>query len=117
MILTTIPPIDSKRYFENVIKKVADGSMVLKFLNHDIQNICRHQELYILIISKCAIKNNCILLDIRQNFLWDTNYLSKFCDDGIHPNQQGQTDIANYVVSQFRNIEINKKLFCGNIKM
>lgn len=37
VVLTTIPPIDSKRYFENVIKKVADGSMVLKFLNHDIQ--------------------------------------------------------------------------------
>lgn len=100
VILTNIPPIDSKRYFENVIARQADKDKVLEFLQGDIENIYRHQELYSMIITRCATKNNCRLLDIRGEFLWDRKYLEKFCIDGVHPNEMGHEIIAKSIIEQ-----------------
>lgn len=100
VIITNIPPINSKRYFENVISKLADKDKVLEFLGGDIENIYRHQELFNLIITKCAIRNNCTLLDVRQDLLWDKSCLDKICDDGIHPNKKGHIEIANSIIAQ-----------------
>lgn len=100
VILTNIPPIDSKRYFENVIARQADKGKVLEFLQGDIENIYRHQELYSMIITRCATKNNCRLLDIRGEFLWDRKYLEKFCIDGVHPNEMGHEIIAKSIIEQ-----------------
>ena len=105
VILTNIPPIDSKRYFNNVISKIANPDKVLQFLDNDIENIYRHQEFYNLLITKCAQKNKCRLIDIRQSFLWDKGYLNKICDDGIHPNQQGYNLIAQSIIKQINNIK------------
>ena len=100
VILTNIPPIDSKRYFDNVIAKIADKNKVMEFLKGDIENIYRHQEYYNLLITKCALKNGCLLLDIRQDFLWDTNCQDEFCEDGVHPNKSGHVRIANSIIKQ-----------------
>ena len=100
VILTNIPPIDSKRYFENVIARQADKGKVLEFLQGDIENIYRHQEFYSMIITRCATKNNCRLLDIRGEFLWDRKYLDKFCIDGVHPNGMGHEIIAKSIIKQ-----------------
>ena len=100
VILTNIPPIDSKRYFENVIARQADKGKVLEFLQGDIENIYRHQEFYSMIITRCATKNNCRLLDIRGEFLWDRKYLDKFCIDGVHPNGMGHEIIAKSIIEQ-----------------
>ena len=100
VILTNIPPIDSKRYFENVTARQADKGKVLEFLQGDIENIYRHQEFYSMIITRCATKNNCRLLDIRGEFLWDRKYLDKFCIDGVHPNEMGHEIIAKSIIEQ-----------------
>ncbi len=100
VILTNIPPVCSKNYFDNVISTTADSAKVLEFLQGDIDNIYRHQELYNLIITDCAKENRCKLLDIRQHFLWDTKYLSSFCEDGIHPNKTGHEKIAQTIIEQ-----------------
>ena len=100
VFLTNIPPVDSKRYFEKVIIKNADKDGVLKFLKGDIENIYRHQELYNNIITRCAINNGCHLLDIRSKLLSKVNYLDFMSEDGIHPNETGQTKIAQSVIEQ-----------------
>jgi len=102
VILTTIPPIDSKRYFDNVICKLADGDKVMEFLKGDVQNIYRHQESYNNIICKVATKNNCKLLDIREGFLQDRDFLSNLCQDGVHPNKKGHTVMANQILKQIK---------------
>ncbi len=104
VILTNIPPVCSKKYFDNVISKTADKDKVLEFLQGDLDNIYRHQELYNLIITKCAHLNSCRLLDIRQAFLWDIKYLDSFCEDGIHPNHLGHIQMAENIIEQLRSI-------------
>lgn len=100
VFLTNIPPIDSKRYFEQVISKQADKDNVLTFLNGDIENIYRHQELYNSIIMQCAVKNGCVLLDVRSKLLGKVNYLDYMSEDGIHPNQTGHKKIAKAIIQQ-----------------
>lgn len=100
VFLTNIPPIDSKRYFLQVISRQADKESVLTFLNGDIENIYRHQELYNSIITQCAIKNNCTLLDVRSKLLGKVNYLDYMSEDGIHPNQTGHKKIAKAIIEQ-----------------
>lgn len=100
VFLTNIPPVDSKRYFEYFICKQADKDSVLEFLKGDIENIYRHQELYNNIISRCAVKNQCIMLDIRSKLLSKVNYLDFMSEDGIHPNETGQQKIAQSVIEQ-----------------
>ena len=105
VFLTNIPPIDSKRYFQNVICRQADQQSVLKFLQGDIENIYRHQELYNSIITKCATKNQCHLFDIRTKLLSKVDYLDYMSDEGIHPYKTGQQIIAESVIDQIEQLK------------
>lgn len=98
VILTTIPPVDSARYFKNVICRIADGEKVLEFLGGDVTNISRHQEVYNYVILKVAARNKCPVIDLRTGFLLDKNYLKNYCIDGIHPNGNGHKFMAEEVV-------------------
>lgn len=104
VFLTTITPVDSKKYFENVICKIADGNNVLKYFKGDISVIQRHQESYNAVISKVASKNSVYLIDIRTPFLLDRNFLDKMCADGIHPNAEGHKFMAQQIEKQLNNI-------------
>lgn len=98
VIITTIPPVDSQRYFKEVISKIADGDKVLEFFDGDVTNISRHQECYNLALVKCAAKYGCMLIDLRTGFLLDRKYLRNYCEDGIHPNEQGHRFMAEEVI-------------------
>lgn len=98
VLLTNLPPVDSKRYFDKVISKIADGEQVLRFFKGDLTNINRHQEGYNLAIMEAAVKNGCRLIDIRSPFLLQIDYLSNYSDDGIHPNEAGHRIIAESVM-------------------
>ncbi len=97
-VFTLLPPIDSQRYFNNVISRRADRDKVLEFLQGDITNISRHQECYSFAILKNALENHCDFIDIRTPFLMQTNYLSCLADDGVHPNEKGHAVIAACVI-------------------
>lgn len=108
VIVTTMIPMDSNRYFNNVISKRGDKDEILKFLKQDISNISRQHERYNLALIELAIANNCPILDIRSQFLLNKDYLKYLCEDGIHPNESGYKKIANYI------IKLTKKLFKSN---
>ena len=40
------------------------------------------------------MKNDCKIIDIRSDFLMQTDYLVNYSDDGIHPNAQGHEIIC-----------------------
>lgn len=103
VVISNIVPVNSARYYNNVIGKIADKDKVLEFLKGDIDNIYRHQELYNLIITDCARDNNCRILDIREAFLYSNDYLDYLCQDGIHPNKLGHKKIAESVIKQLKN--------------
>ena len=97
VMLTTIPPVDAKRYFENVLCKKVDGEKVLEFFKGDVTNISRHQEAYNLSVIKCGILTGCPIIDLRTGFLMDRNYLRNYCIDGVHPNGGGHRFMAKEV--------------------
>lgn len=97
VVFLTLFPMNSEYYFKNVIKKITNGDNVLKFLNYDITNLNRHQELFNNAILINAIKHNCKIIDIRSFFLNEVNYLDYCANDGIHPNEEGQKYIARII--------------------
>lgn len=99
VFLVTLPPVFSQLYFSNVISKIADGDSVLRFLDGDVSNIYRHQELFNYEIIKCAFRNDVKLIDIRAALLGDKSCSEKYCIDGVHPNEMGQSFMANAVIS------------------
>ena len=93
-ILCSLCPIDSKRYFYNVISKKYDEQKILTFLNGDVENIYRHQEVFNNAIQKIAFQTGTLFFDYRSEFLSRTDFLSLLSEDGIHPNQKGHNYIA-----------------------
>ena len=103
-IFTALPPIDSKRYFENVICARADRDRILQFFRGDLSNISRHQECYNTAILKAALTHNCEFIDFRSPLLLQKDYLSFLSDDGIHPNQKGHDFIADFICLRYAKI-------------
>lgn len=101
VFLITLVPMDAERFFDNVIGKQADKTVVLPFLKNDVSNIYKYQERFSLEIVHCAIKNNCQLIDLRSALLSKRNFLDLICKDGIHPNQRGQKEIAKVFIKLF----------------
>jgi lysophospholipase L1-like esterase len=101
VILSTLPPIDSKKYFNFLTQNdEIKGDKILIWLKN-IDNISRWQESYNNIIWKNAMKYNCLILDIRTPFLQSMNCSEYLCDDGIHPNEQGHNLIYNTIRNTF----------------
>ena len=99
VFLFTLPPIYSQLYFNNVISKIADGDNIMRFLGGDVSNIYRHQELFNYEVIKCAYSNEVKLIDIRSALLNDRDCSGKYCLDGIHPNEVGQSFLADSIIS------------------
>jgi len=100
VVVCSLFPIDSKRYYENVLSKKYDGSKILKFLRGDVTNISRHQEIFNIECLKTALRRGCEFLDFRTQFLNQEELLQYVCDDGIHPNEKGQQLMADIVVNK-----------------
>jgi lysophospholipase L1-like esterase len=97
VVACTIAPIDSKRFFDTVIGRVADKSKVLEFFNGDFNTIHRHQEMFNNEILKNAYWYGLPVIDLREKFLESNEFENLMCLDGIHPNQNGQREIFNAV--------------------
>lgn len=106
VILTTLPPIHSQRYFENVISKYGDGKEIMKFLGGDITNIYRHQEIYNQAIMVIARKLNCPLIDVRSKFLSKMDFLDYLCNDGVHLNKKGHQLLFEIIVDFISKFEL-----------
>ena len=97
VIVNSIFPMDSKRYFDSVISKIADSNNVLKFLDNDLTNLSRHQEGFNNTVRSVVAETGCKFIDYRSPLLMQNDFLTYFCDDGIHPNQKGHEFIAKIV--------------------
>lgn len=101
IIVSTLPPIDSQKYFKFFTQNNKEkGDSILIWLK-DVENISRWQESYSNANWKIAMKYNCQVADIRSPFLQTMNYPDYICADGIHPNQRGQELIYNTLKNTF----------------
>jgi lysophospholipase L1-like esterase len=92
-IVTNLPPICPHRYFDWFSKNL-DKNNLLKWLE-DINVIYRHQESYSHSIEKLAKSTGTMLVDLRGIFLSERNLTRFLCEDGIHPNTEGQKLITH----------------------
>lgn len=95
-ILTTLPPIDPQRYFNWFCSGGLNQGNILQWLG-DITTIYRYQERYSRQIEKIAKKENCPLIDLRGAFLENRKIGGYLCQDGIHPNTEGQRIIGREI--------------------
>ena len=92
-ILTTLPPLQSQSFFDWFCKDL-NKKNILIWLG-EIKNIYYHQELYSKAIEKIALEKQIPIIDLRGAFLKAENMNGLFCEDGTHPNSEGQKVIAS----------------------
>jgi len=88
-LLTTLPPIDSQRYFRFISggdSQLARG--ILTWLR-DVEHIYRWQESYSNAMWELAVDEQVPIVDVRSAFLKSDCFPDLLCEDGIHPNAKG----------------------------
>ncbi len=97
-VLMNLPPLNAQSYFKWFTKNDAGrAGNILKWL-HDISKIYWWQEKYSYTIEKIAHATGAHLINVRNAFLKQKHYESLICDDGIHPNEKGQSLIEKTFV-------------------
>ena len=94
-VLFSLPPLNASRYFSWVSKGL-NAENILNWLG-DVEHIYRWHEMYNLVVVKLAAIKQIPLIDIRRAFLETRNYLSLYCEDGIHPNEAGHALISDVI--------------------
>jgi len=112
VIVSTVFPIVSRLFFNNVISRVVNAEAVLTFMKGDIETISRHQEAFNLAAIKLAEENHCPILDVRSGFLQAKNLEELICMDGIHPNEAGYRLLAEEIITEIaRSKEMNAWIY------
>ncbi|GHT79616.1 lipase/acylhydrolase [Spirochaetia bacterium] len=91
-ILATLPPLEPQKFFDWFCKDLNKGN-ILKWLG-TVNTIYRFQEKYSRAIELIAHETHALLLDIRGAFLNNFRVDTLLCEDGTHPNSDGQRVIT-----------------------
>lgn len=91
-IMTNLPPLEPQRFFDWWCRNL-NKENVMKWLG-SIKEIYNHQALYSSCVEEIAKKENIPLVDIRSAFLKSGNVGDLICEDGTHPNSNGQKVIT-----------------------
>jgi lysophospholipase L1-like esterase len=101
-ILMTLPPLDSKRYFNWISNGDPQSEQnILKWLG-SVNSIFTWHNKYSETIAETASETKTPLIDVRSEFLMFSDYSQFLCKDGIHPNNDGHLLIAEVFLNFFR---------------
>lgn len=92
-VLMTLQPLEPNKFFTWVSKGLNEKN-ILEFLGGNTEFIYKWQENYNNMIYDLAKENNVGLIDIREDFVKNSNYGELLCIDGMHPNEDGHKFIA-----------------------
>lgn len=87
-LMTTLPPIHARRYFDFFTRGGLSRENILFWLG-DIEYIYRWHERYNGAVVQTAQECGVPLIDLRDAFLSERRYEDLLCADGIHPNARG----------------------------
>ncbi len=97
-VLMNLPPLNAASYFRWFTKNDPGRARnVLKWLR-DVSKIYWWQEKYSYTIEKVARSAGSHLINVRNAFLRQSDYRTLICEDGIHPNEEGQALIERTFV-------------------
>jgi lysophospholipase L1-like esterase len=91
-ILTNLPPLEPQKFFDWFCKGLNKDN-ILKWLG-SINTIYRVQETYSRMVEKIAFETKTHLVDLRSAFLEHRRIDALLCEDGTHPNTNGQKIIT-----------------------
>lgn len=97
VVLLSLPPIDSIKFFNKVSENLSKEN-ILQWMKGNLQFLTNWHERYNLEIFKLARKENCSIIDITSKFLEQKDYSQFLCMDGIHPNEKGHQLIAEAIL-------------------
>ncbi len=99
VVMATLPPMIADSYFSFFSRDGLNRENILSWLG-DVNKIYRYHERYSIEVTKIASESGCPLVDLRSAFLekWDPH--PYFCEDGIHPNEDGQRLISDTVLKE-----------------
>ena len=95
-VITTLPPIEPQRYFDWFCKGLNKDN-ILRWLD-GVSTIYRFQEYYSRKVEEIARNTGIMLVDLRGAFLRERRIGRFLCEDGIHPNTEGQRLITHELV-------------------
>ena len=103
-LVLSLPPMDAERYFAFFSAGWTQElrNNVLHWLGGSTNTIMSGHELYNLATMQVAQRTGAQWIDITTAFLQDRNYRAFLCEDGIHPNEQGQRKMAEAVLGVLR---------------
>lgn len=93
--MTSLPPLDDGRYFAHISRGLS-AENILQWLG-DCGHLYRWQEYYNSLVCQLSRAFGCLLVDVRAEFLKNTQFRTLIGDDGIHPTQAGH-DIIHRTV-------------------
>lgn len=101
-IMLSLPPMDADKYFHFFSQGWNDTQKenVLSWLGGSTSHISTGHELYNIATHKIAKQANVKIIDITSSFLAERNYSDFLCEDGIHPNELGQSRIADIIANE-----------------
>lgn len=105
-VLLSLPPLNAPRYF-SWISKGLNADNILKWLG-DVEHIYRWHEMYNLAVLRLAAIKNVPLIDIRKAFLKTKNYMKLYCEDGIHPNEDGHRLISDFITEHISKLSLSQ---------
>ena len=107
-IITTLPPLSAQRFFQWFCNGL-NMENILKWLG-SVEAIYRWQETYSRAVEKIAAETNTLLVDMRGAFLKHRQIENLLCEDGAHPNTEGQKIITQAFLDFLENISAKEKL-------
>ncbi|MDR1531574.1 MAG: SGNH/GDSL hydrolase family protein [Clostridiales bacterium] len=93
-ILTNLPPLEPQQFFDWFCRNLNKAN-VLKWMGGSITTIYRFQESYSRAVERIARSAAAPLADLRGAFLCHRRIDGYLCEDGIHPNTDGQGIITS----------------------
>lgn len=87
-VLATLPPLEPQRFFDWFCRDLNKAN-IMKWLG-GVSSIYRYQENYSRTIEKIAKEEKTPLIDLRGAFLKSRRIDHLLCEDGTHPNTEGQ---------------------------
>lgn len=102
-VVTTLPPIDSERYFNwiSILDGVCKDALMQWMGTPDF--LGEWQSYYSEAASYIANRYNADLIDLREHFR-KSGQDNLFCQDGIHPNDNGQRLIEQCLSDYFKHL-------------
>jgi lysophospholipase L1-like esterase len=110
-ILTTLPPLYAQKFFDWFCKGL-NKENVLKWLG-SVETIYRWQEYYSRTVEKIAAETNTLLVDVRGAFLKHRRIEHLLCEDGTHPNTEGQKIITQAFLEFIETAKTQGKILNG----